>query len=229
MRIPVGCKTQDSRILCPVSCILRLLSSCFLAALLGAMGCGEESPTANPGAELIKTGISGTSYLNVEHGFRLSNLPSSGWVVKTRKYRHAEANTEDVLLMAFTTEDRFTFDTDKLMDEHVPFAEVSVYGPDPDLPSKPDVAKEIMSITIAVYEWWGIEVISRKPIAAVNTTGYEATLSMLLEDVTWAMKQAYFAKHDMGYMITFWAPEDKYIGLLAYIDPIIASFELLGL
>jgi len=246
MRISVGCMTQDSKVMSIGLWVYRSIGllaygltdllthrpakvfCVFLVAAFGIIGCGEESPTEKPETEPITTGISGTTYLNVEHGFRLFNLPASGWVIRTRKYRDVETNTEDVLLMAFTTEDRFTFDTDKLMDEHIPFAEVSVYGPDPDLPSKPDVAKEIMNITIAVYEWWGIEVISRKPIAGVNTTGYEATLSMPLVDVTWTIKQAYFAKHDKGYMIMFWAPEDKYIGLLAHIDPIIASFELLG-
>ncbi|MFQ5885366.1 MAG: hypothetical protein ACE5IO_09750 [Thermoplasmata archaeon] len=192
------------------------------------MGCGEESPTGGVEVETIETGISGTTYLNVEHGFRLSNLPASGWVIRTRRGRNVGTNTENALLMAFTTEDKFSVDTAKLADEQIPFTEVSVYGPNPDLPTKPDVAKEVMNIWITMWQWMGIEVVSRRPVAGVNTTGYEAILSMPVADATWTVKWAFFAKRDRGYIISFWAPEDKYMGLLAYIDPIIASFELLG-
>jgi hypothetical protein len=197
--------------------------------VFGIIGCGEESPTDKPEIEPITTGVSGTTYLNVEHGFRLSNLPGPDWVIRTREYRDAGTNTEDVLLMAFTTEDKFILDTDKLADEQIPFAEVSVYGPNPNLPTKPDVAKEVMDIWIATWEWMGIEVLFRSPVAGANTTGYEAILSMPLADATWTIKWAFFAKHDRGYIISFWAPEDKYPGLVAHIDLIIADFELLGL
>jgi hypothetical protein len=197
--------------------------------LLGITGCGEEPPTGKADMEPMKTGISGTNYINVEHGFRLSNLPASGWVIKTRKYRDAGANTEDVLLMAFTTEDKFTFDTAELSYEQIPYVEVSVYGPNEDLPSKPDVAKEVMNTWIAMWEWMGIEVISKRPVAGVGTTGYEAILSVPAGDITWMIKWAFFAKHDRGYIIAFGAPEDDYFDLLAYIDPIIADFQLLGL
>jgi hypothetical protein len=247
MKISVGCMTQDSKVRSIGLWVYRSIGllahgltdllthrpakvfCVFLVAAFGITGCGEESPTEKPETEPITTGISGTTYLNVEHGFRLSNLPASGWIIKTRKYRDVEANTEDVLLMALTTEDKFTFDTTKLVDEQIPFAEVSVYGPNPNLPTKPDVAKEVMNIWIAMWEWMGIEVISRKPVAGSNTTGYEAILSMTLTDAKWTVKWAFFAKHDRGYIISFWAPEDKYPGLVAHIDLIIADFEILGL
>ena len=205
----------------------------IIIVLLWFTGCGEEdSPNGDGngnGIDVIKTGVSGTDYLNVEHGFRLSNLPASDWVIKTQSGKNVEANTEDVLLMVFATEDKFTHDTGQLMDEQIPFAEVSVYGPDPNLPSKPDLAKEVMNYRVAVWEMLGGDVISKKPVAGVNTTGYEATLSLPLEDFNLIIKQAYFAKNDKGYTIAFIAPEDKFTGLLAYIDPIITSFELLGL
>ena len=240
MKTSAGCKTQDPRckaqdlrletsdfpISCFLSSVLCLASCVCFVALLGIMGCGEESPTDRTKIEPITTGISGTTYLNVEHGFKLPNLPASGWVIRTRKYR--DGSTESVLLMAFTTEDTFTFDTSELVDKQIPYTEVLVYGPNPDLPTKPDIAKEIMDIWIATWEWMGIEVISRKPVAGSNTTGYEAILSMPMADAAWIVKWAFFAKHDRGYIISFWAPEDKYIGLVAHIDPIISSFELLG-
>jgi hypothetical protein len=189
-------------------------------------GCGEESTVNEPNSEKIETGISGSTYLNVEYGFRLNHLPIADSIAKTRQNR--VGTTEDVLLMAFTTEDKFTVDTSQLMLDNIPFIEVSIYGPDPGLPSKPDVAKEIMEVWISTWEWLGIEVISRKPIAAVNTTGYEAILSVPAQDVTWRVKWAFFAKHDLGYIIAFWAPEDEYTNLIAQIEPMISSFELLG-
>jgi hypothetical protein len=106
---------------------------------------------------------------------------------------------------------------------------VEVLGPYPDLPTRPDLAKEVMNTWIAMWEWLGIEVISRKPVAGVNTTGYEAVFSWPLEDTVWTLKCAFFAKHDKGYSITFCAPEDEYVGLLAHVDPMIVGFELLGL
>lgn len=211
---------------------MRVLFTLALIFVLmfGIIGCGDDSPTNNndTGQTKIETGISGTDYLNVEHGFRISNLPIPDWVVETRKHR--KGIIEDVLLMAFTTEDKFTIDTDQLTDEQIPYAEVSVYGPDPDLPTKPDVAKEVMNIWISAWESMGIEVISRKPVAGINTTGYEAVLFLPGAGNTTSMvKWAFFAKHDKGYIISLWAPDDRYTDSVAYIDPIIANFELVGL
>ena len=201
----------------------------FFIAIFGIIGCGEESPTDGNGAEPVKieTGISGTDYLNVEHGFRLSNLPISDWVIKTRQYK--EGTTENVLFMALTTEDEFTFEADQLEEAQIPYVKVSVYGPDPNLPSKPDVAKEVMNIWISAWEQMGVEVISRKPVAGANTTGYEAVLFLPGGNTASMVKWAFFAKHDKGYIISLWAPEDKYISSLTYIDPVIANFELVGL
>ncbi len=205
----------------------------IIIILFWFVGCGEEDPPSGNGngngIDVIETGISGTDYLNIEHGFRLSNLPASDWVIKTRSGKDLETNTEVVLLMAFTTEDKFTFDTGQLMSEQIPFTEISVYGPDSSLPSSPDVAKEVMNARIAVWEQLGVIVISKKPLAVVNTTGYEATLFMALEDYNLIIKQAYFAKNDKGYTVALITPEDQFTSTLAYIDPIIASFELLGL
>jgi hypothetical protein len=225
----------------PIDLLKRLLPCVLLAVMFSIIGCGEESPTDSGGGtdpKTIETGVFGTTYINVEHGFRVSNLPASGWVIGTRKYKAEDIET--VLLMAFTTQDIFTSEeakleaeVDKFMAEGIPHAWVEVQGPYTDLPTKPDVAREIMDIMIAVWEWMGIEVISRRPVAGANTTGYEAVLtwpSMVMEEVTiWKRKCAFFAKHDKGYMIMFSAPEDKYTGLLAHIDPMIRGFEFLGL
>ena len=189
-------------------------SSAFAAiiiVLLWLTGCGEDSPSGvgnGNGIDVKKTGVSGTDYLNIEHGFRLSNLPASGWVIKTRSGKNLETNTEAVLLMVFTTEDKFTFDTAQLMDEQIPFAEVSVYGPEPNLPSSADVAKEIMNIRIALWEQLGGNVLSKKPVAVANTTGYEATLLLALVDFNLIIKEAYFAKNDRGYLIALTSTED---------------------
>jgi len=200
----------------------------IFVVIFGVMGCEEESPTDNNKEPVkIETSISGTDYLNVEHGFRLSNLPISNWVIEMRQYR--EGIIEDVLLMAFTTEDKFVLDTNQLEDGLIPYAEVSVYGPDPDLPSKPDVAKEVMNIWISAWEQIGITVISRNPVAGINTTGYEAILFLPGTETVGLVKWAFFAKHDKGYIISLWAPEDKYSDSVVYIDSIIANFELVGL
>lgn len=209
----------------------------ILIALFGIMGCGEESPTGGGEIEPIMTGFPNPgTYRNVEHGFQISNLPVSGCVKDTRK--HKDGDIEMVLRMAFATEDEFAFeDVDiakevpRLQTEGIPYAFVYVIGPIPDLPTKPDLAKEIMYDVISTYELW-YEVLSRRPVAGVNTTGYEVTMSfssMYAPGTTWMIKQAFFAKHEMGYTIIFCAPEDKFLGLLAYIDPMIAGFQLLGL
>jgi len=210
---------------------LRELSIFITVAIIlfGFAGCGEDAPSSGGGVEPIQTGISGTTYLNVEHGFRLSNLPDSNWVIKTQSGKNVETKIEQVLLMVFGTEDEFTFDMAELINEKIPCIGVLVSGPDPDLPSKPDLAKEIMDYRIATWQWMGAEVLSRKPVAGVNATGYEATLSIAMVDYTLIIKEACFAKNDMGYTIYFIAPEDEFMGLIAYVDPIIASFELLGL
>ena len=246
MRTSIGCRTQDTRLWIldsrflilrsqiknqepKIACVLRLVSCVFFVALLSIMGCEEESPTGGGNIEPIKTGISGTTYLNVEHGFRLYNLPTSDWVITTQKVRNVDISTEYVLLMAFTTEDKFTTDIAQLTDEQIPYVQVAVYLPSQGLPTKPDVARELMDIWISMWEQMGIEVISRKPVAGANTTGYEAILSMPGADAIWTVKWAFFAKHDKGYIIALYAPEDTYIGLVAHIDPIIEDFELLGL
>jgi hypothetical protein len=169
----------------------------------------------------------------VEYGFKITALPSSGWVSCTRKYK--DGDVETVLLMAFATEDICTFEEVKLEDEEnklvaagIPYVRVTVLGPYSDLPTKPDLAKEVMNNSIALWELLGIEVTSKNPVAGVNTTGYEATISLLIEDSIWMGKQAFFAKHEHGYSIISWAPEDRYPGLIAHIDPMISSFELLG-
>lgn len=210
---------------------MRELSVFIIVAitLLGFAGCGEDTPSGGGGVEPIETGVSGTTYLNVEHGFRLSSLPDSNWVIKTQSGKNVESKTEHVLLMVFGTEDEFISDITELMNEKIPYIDVMVYGPDPDLPSKPDLAKEIMDYRIATWQWIGAEVLSRKPVAGVNATGYEATLSIAMEDYTLIIKEAYFAKNEMGYTIYFIAPEDEFMGLIAYVDPIITSFEFLGL
>lgn len=209
----------------------------ILVALFGIMGCGEELPTNRPEIEPIRTGIdeSGTTYLNVEYGFWISNLPVSGCVIDTRK--HKGEDMELVLRMAFTAEDEFTFEevdltkeVPRLQTEGIPYAAVGVLGLISDLPTKPDLAKELMDNVISIYELW-FEVLSERPVAGINTTGYEVTVStfsMYAPGTTWMMKQAFFAKHEMGYTIIFCAPEDKFMGLLAYIDPMIAGFQLIG-
>ena len=205
--------------------------------LIWLLGCGEDTPTEKPDIEPIKTGISGTTYLNVEHGFKISNLPASGWIVDTRKCR--EADSESVLRMAFAREDEFSFESIYLTDEverlhiaEIPYCDIYITGPHSDLATKPDMAKEIMNEWISMLELIGMEVVSRKPVAGVNTTGYEATFSftsIYAPEPVWIAKFVLFVKNEMAYQIAFYSQEDKYQGLLAYIDPMIASFELLGL
>lgn len=207
--------------------------------LLWLFGCGgDDTPTLENGGKTVKTietGISddGTTYFNKEYGFRICNLPTSGCSACTRRYKDESAET--VLLIAFTADDGWTFAEAKLPDEEaklvsegIPYIEITVMGPLAGLPSKPDVAKEVMDITIDMWEMFGIEVLSRKPIAGLNTTGYEAVISLPMEDTVWMGKVAFFAKHETGYLIELWSSEDKYPGMLVYIDLMIAGFELLG-
>ena len=207
--------------------------------LLWLFGCGgDDTPTLENGGKTVKTietGISddGITYFNKEYGFRICNLPTSGCSVCTRRYK--DELEETVLLIAFTADDKWTFEETKLLDEEVkleaeniPHVTVSVMGSLTWLPSKPDAAKEFMNLVIELWEIYGIEVLSRKPVAGVNTTGYEAVVSLPMGDTVWMVKSAFFAKHETGYSIWLWSPEDKYPGMLAYIDPMIAGFELLG-
>ena len=126
---------------------VSITSVLILVALFGIMGCGEEPPIGRGEIEPITTGFPNPgTYRNVEHGFQISNLPFSGCVKDTRKYK--DENTEIVLRMAFATEDEFAFeDVDiakevpRLQTEGIPYAFVYVIGPIPDLPTKPDLAK----------------------------------------------------------------------------------------
>ncbi|MBD3181902.1 hypothetical protein GF312_06410 [Candidatus Poribacteria bacterium] len=201
----------------------------FIIATAFILGCGEDTPVKDDDEdETIETGISGTEYLNVKHGFRISNLPTSNWVIQTRNYR--TGIIEKLLLMANTTQDQFTTDLDELVEKNIVHIEVSVYGPDPSLPSKPDLAKDIMDTWISNWEWAGVETLSRGPVAAINTTGYEAVLSVPTNvGDDWTVKWAFFAKHDRGYIIAYWAPKDEYENMLSVVEPIISNFRILGL
>lgn len=207
--------------------------------LLWLFGCGgDDTPTFENGGKTVKTietGISddGTTYFSKEYGFRICNLPTSGCSVCTRRYK--DELEETVLLIAFTADDKWTFEEVKLLDEEarlevesIPYVTVSVMGSLTWLPSKPDAAKEFMNMVIDIWEVFDIEVLSQKPVAGANTTGYEAVISFPMGYDVWMIKSAFFAKHETGYWIELWSPEDKYRGMLAYIDPMIAGFELLG-
>lgn len=215
------------------------LSVFSVLILLWLFSCGDDdTPTLEDGGKTVKTvetGISedGTTYFNKEHSFRISNLPTSGCSVCTRRYK--DESTETVLLIAFTADDGWTFEEAKLLDEEarlevegIPYVTVSVMGSLTGLPSKPDAAKEVMNLIIDIWEIFDIEILSQKPVAGVNTTGYEAVISLPMGYDVWMVKSAFFAKHETGYFIELWSPEDKYPGMLAHIDPMIAGFELLG-
>jgi len=217
--------------------LLVSVFSIFILFWLFSCG-GDDTSILEDGGKTVKTietGISedGATYFNKEHSFRISNLPTSGCSVCTRRYK--DELEETVLLMAFTADDKWTFEEAKLLDEEaklesesIPYVTISVMGSLTWLPSKPDAAKELMNLVIDIWEMFEIEVLSKKPVAGVNTTGYEAVISFPMGDAVWMIKSAFFAKHETGYWIELWSPEDKYPGMLAYMDPMIAGFELLG-
>ena len=200
---------------------------CVVMALLiiSIIGCGDDSseePT-KPVAE-IKPGLTGSTYWNTKFGIKITNLPVDLWTVK--------ALGKDGLGFLASSKEGFIPHYILMLMEPVPAEQFVGLGEGASI--KPILDANIPFIYLAVdyleggkfetynlaedveqyAEFYSREIESKKPVYVGNAAGYQATLSLEIDN--WKETFTWFAKGEVYVRCEFWAEKsnlDKYFSV----------------